>query len=97
MSQAVGGCHAGADEKIGRLDERSQFSIERNQGCKISAIVALVVAILALFLAWTSLRDLDAAKQQIQELKYSSQKLEECATDARRAYEAARKHRQRNP
>lgn len=57
MSEAVGGCHAGPDEKIGRLDERSQFIVERNNTCKAFGIAAFALAIIALFIAWTALHD----------------------------------------
>lgn len=57
MSEAVGGCHAGSDEKIGRLDERSQFIVERNNTCKAFGIAAFALAIIALFIAWTALHD----------------------------------------
>lgn len=90
MSEAVGGCHAGNEEKIGRLDERSQFSVERNNTCKMIGVMALVIALAALFVAWTALRDLDAVKDQVKELKYSHSILKEYAEDGRRAYDNAR-------
>ena len=40
MSEAVGGCHAGMDEKIGRLDERVNT-------CRRIAVVSLAVAVIA--------------------------------------------------
>lgn len=40
MSEAVGGCHAGTEEKIGRLDERVNT-------CRRIAVVSLAVAVIA--------------------------------------------------
>ena len=40
MSEAVGGCHAGTEEKIGRLDERVNT-------CRRIAVVSLAVAMVA--------------------------------------------------
>lgn len=45
MSEAVGGCHAGNEEKIGRLDERNNANTERGKTCLTCFVVgALVVA-----------------------------------------------------
>ena len=44
MSEAVGGCHAGIDEKIGRLDERVNT-------CRRIALVSLSVAVVAVMAA----------------------------------------------
>lgn len=45
MSEAVGGCHAGNEEKIGRLDERNNANTERGKTCLMCFVVgALVVA-----------------------------------------------------
>ena len=44
MSEAVGGCHAGTEEKIGRLDERVNT-------CRRIAVVSLAVAVIAGVLA----------------------------------------------
>lgn len=44
MSEAVGGCHAGTEEKIGRLDERVNT-------CRRIAVVSLSVAAIAGMLA----------------------------------------------
>ena len=44
MSDAVGGCHAGTEEKIGRLDERVNT-------CRRIAVVSLAVAVIAGVLA----------------------------------------------
>lgn len=44
MSEAVGGCHAGMDEKIGRLDERVNT-------CRKIAVVSLSVAVVAVVMA----------------------------------------------
>lgn len=45
MSEAVGGCHAGNEEKIGRLDERNNANAERGKTCLTCFVVgALVVA-----------------------------------------------------
>ena len=44
MSEAVGGCHAGTDEKIGRLDERVNT-------CRRIAVVSLSVAVVAVMAA----------------------------------------------
>ena len=90
MSSAVGGCHAGNDEKIGRLDERSQFIVERNNSCKWIGVIALLIALGGLFVAWTALRDLDAVKDQIKDLKYNQESLKSYAEDGRRAYDNAR-------
>lgn len=68
ISEAVGGCHAGNEEKIGRLDERSQFIVERNNSCKWIGVIALIVAVGGLFVAWTALRDLDAVKKDLQSI-----------------------------
>ena len=97
MSEAVGGCHAGDEEKIGRLDERSQFSIERNNTCKLLGIVALLVALAALFVAWTALRDLDAVKERLNsqnaEIKRIDAKADEAKADATRGYNYVRKNK----
>ena len=90
MSEAVGGCHAGNEEKIGRLDERSHFIVERNNSCKWIGIIALLIALGGLFVAWTALRDLDAVKDQIKDLKYNQESLKSYAEDGRRAYDNAR-------
>lgn len=90
MSEAVGGCHAGNEEKIGRLDERSQFSVERSNTCKMIGVMALVIALAALFVAWTALRDLDAVKKDIQTVSAEQKDYSEKLLDAERAYQNAR-------
>ena len=101
MSQAVGGCHAGADEKIGRLDERSQFSIERNNSCKLLCIVSLAAAIASAFIAWTAMRDVQNMRVDLaalresskQELLRISDKAEEAKAEATRGYNYIRKNK----
>jgi hypothetical protein len=44
MSESIGGCHAGTEEKIGRLDERVNT-------CRRIAVVSLAVAVIAGVLA----------------------------------------------
>lgn len=95
MSEAVGGCHAGNEEKIGRLDERSQFATERNNVSKTISIVAFVVAIIALFVAWTALRDNAATQKELTEFKANTERIIEKADDAARAYTNARKSLER--
>ena len=95
MSEAVGGCHAGNEEKIGRLDERSQFATERNNVNKTISIVAFVVAIIALFIAWTALRDNAATQKELSEFKANTERIIEKADDAARAYTNARKSLER--
>lgn len=95
MSEAVGGCHAGNEEKIGRLDERSQFATERNNASKTISIVSLVVAIIALFIAWTALRDNAATQKELSEFKANTERIIEKADDAERAYTNARKSLER--
>lgn len=95
MSEAVGGCHAGNEEKIGRLDERSQFATERNNVSKTISIVAFVVAIIALFIAWTALRDNAATQKELSEFKANTDRIIEKADDAERAYTNARKSLER--
>lgn len=90
MSEAVGGCHAGADEKIGRLDERSQFIVERNNSCKWIGVIALLVALAGLFVAWTALRDLDAVKRDIEAITAKQEQISGSLLDAERAYQNAR-------
>lgn len=97
MSEAVGGCHAGNEEKIGRLDERSQFIVERNNSCKWIGVIALLVAVGGLFVAWTALRDLDAVKDQVRninsEIKRVETKAEEAKLEATRGYNYLRKNK----
>ena len=97
MSSAVGGCHAGNDEKIGRLDERSQFIVERNNSCKWIGVIALLIALGGLFVAWTALRDLDAVKDQIRninsEIKRVDIKAEDAKLEATRGYNYLRKNK----
>ena len=95
MSEAVGGCHAGNEEKIGRLDERSQFATERNNLSKTIAIVALVISIISLFVAWTALRDNSATQKELSEFKANTERIIEKADDAERAYTNARKSLER--
>lgn len=95
MSEAVGGCHAGNEEKIGRLDERSQFATERNNVSKTIAIVALVLAFISLFIAWTALRDNAATQKELSEFKANTDRIIEKADDAERAYTNARKSLER--
>lgn len=95
MSEAVGGCHAGNEEKIGRLDERSQFATERNNVSKTIAIVALVLALLALFIAWTALRDNAATQKELTEFKANTKRIIEKADNAEHAYTNARKSLER--
>ena len=95
MSEAVGGCHAGNEEKIGRLDERSQFATERNNVNKTISIVAFVVAIIALFIAWTALRDNAATQKELSEFKANTERIIEKADDAERSYTNARKSLER--
>ena len=97
MSEAVGGCHAGNEEKIGRLDERSQFSVERSNTCKMISVMALAIALAALFVAWTALRDLDAVKDRINSFKTEIDrvelKAEEAKAEATRGYNYVRKNK----
>lgn len=95
MSEAVSGCHAGNEEKIGRLDERSQFATERNNVSKTIAIVALVLALISLFIAWTALRDNAATQKELSEFKANTERIIEKADDAERAYTNARKSLER--
>lgn len=97
MSSAVGGCHAGSDEKIGRLDERSQFIVERNNSCKWIGVIAMILSLGGLFIAWTALRDLDAVKDQVRninsEIKRVETKAEEAKLEATRGYNYLRKNK----
>lgn len=97
MSSAVGGCHAGNDEKIGRLDERSQFIVERNNSCKWIGVIALLIALGGLFVAWTALRDLDAVKDQLRninsEIKRVDIKADDAKLEATRGYNYLRKNK----
>ena len=94
MSNAVGGCHADNEEKIGRLDERSQFIVERNNTCKAFGIAAFALAIIALFIAWTALHDTHNFKVSLAadrvELRQELRSLAESVDEARA--EAARGH-----
>lgn len=94
MSNAVGGCHADNEEKIGRLDERSQFIVERNNTCKAFGISAFALAIIALFVAWTALHDCHNFKVSLvelrQEMRQGLRTLAESVDEARA--EAARGH-----
>ena len=90
MSQAVGGCHAGADEKIGRLDERSQFIVERNNSCKLLCIVGFAATIASAFIAWPAMRDVQNMRVDLaalrestkQELRRIADKAEEAKAEA---------------
>lgn len=94
MSNAVGGCHADNEEKIGRLDERSQFIVERNNTCKAFGIAAFALAIIALFVAWTALHDCHNFKVSLvelrQEMRQEMRTLADSVDEARA--EAARGH-----
>lgn len=99
MSEAVGGCHAGADEKIGRLDERSQFIVERNNTCKAFGIAAFALAIIALFIAWTALHDCHNFKVSLaadrvelrQEMRALAESVDEAKAEAARGHVCPRK------
>jgi hypothetical protein len=94
MSEAVGGCHAGPDEKIARLDERGQFIVERNNTCKAFGIAAFALAIIALFIAWTALHDCHNFKVSLAadrvELRQEMRALADSVDEAKA--EAARGH-----
>lgn len=111
MSEAVGGCHAGNEEKIGRLDERNNF-------CKVFCSAAVGVALIAGVGVWylngkinqvkfESAVEIEKVKtsseikisnleKQVEELKKDHSGMKEYAEDGRRAYEAAKKFRQRH-
>lgn len=99
MSEAVGGCHAGADEKIGRLDERSQFTVERSNTCKAFGIAAFALAIIALFIAWTALHDCHNFKVSLaadrvelrQEMRELADAVDEAKSEAARGHVCPRK------
>lgn len=94
MSNAVGGCHADNEEKIGRLDERSQSIVERNNTCKAFGIAAFALAIIALFIAWTALHDCHNFKVSLAadrvELRQEMRALADAVDEAKS--EAARGH-----
>ena len=94
MSNAVGGCHADNEEKIGRLDERSQFIVERSNTCKAFGIAAFALAIIALFVAWTALHDCHTMKvataadrvELRQELRNMAAAVDEARAEAARGH-----------
>ena len=99
MSNAVGGCHADNEEKIGRLDERSQFIVERNNTCKAFGIAAFALAIIALFIAWTALHDCHNFKVSLtadrvelrQELRALAESVDEAKAEAARGHVCPKK------
>lgn len=97
MSEAVGGCHANADEKIGRLDERPNFNRERNIWAVVCSVIALIVSVCSLFIAWTAMRDNIALQKDITKAEYELKRIEQKAEDAKaeatRGYNYIRKNK----
>lgn len=101
MSQSLGGCHSGNEEKIGRLDERSQFNVERNNNCKLMCVISFALAIASAFIAWTAMRDIQNLRVDIaamrestkQELRRTMDVAETAKLEAARGYNYVRKNK----
>lgn len=97
MSEGAINCKIGTEEKIVAVTKDAEFNQERNSSVKTIAIIALVVACVAAFVAWTAMRDLQAVYVQIekqsQEIRRIDLKADSAKEEATRGYNYVRKNK----